>query len=194
MVGAAAEGFSMKWVAVVCAAALVSCRPAAAPLTVLSTVPEFTLTAQSGQPFAGSSLRGQVWVADFIFTNCMGPCPRMTAQMRQIQTALGPSSGVKLVSFTVDPERDTPPVLTDYARRMRADTASWTFLTGPMEALDKVRREGFLLGAGNSSLDHTTRFVLVDRAMRIRGYYDTSEPECIPRLVADIRRLLTEPA
>lgn len=173
----------------VAGAALAACQRPAPPIPSYNPIPPFTLTAETGKPFTRDALLGHVWVADFIFTNCMGPCPRMTAQMRRVQTMLGDLAGVKLVSFTVDPERDTPEVLAAYGKRMKADPARWTFLTGPMEELHKLKREAFLLGNVSGNLDHSTRFVLVDRECKVRGYYDSSEPAGIETLVRDIRRL-----
>lgn len=162
------------------------------PLEVLSTVPDFALTDQTGQPFPSSKLKGKIWVANFIFTNCTGPCPRMTGQMKQVQNAVYALPDVRLISFTVDPERDTPEALTDYARRHKAGTDQWSFLTGPMETLHNLKRNAFLLGDVTGSLEHSTRFALVDRHSRIRAFYDTTEDGAIKRLIRDIRELRGE--
>src|SRR5262249_40475936 len=146
---------------------LAGCQRAREPLPIMQTVPQFALTATDGTEFRSDSLRGQVWVADFIYTTCTGPCPRMTSQMRHVQEAVAPVSNVKLVSFTVDPEHDTPEVLAQYAKRQKADPARWVFLTGPRDTLQKLCREAFLLGNVDGSLDHSTRFVLVDREGRV---------------------------
>src|SRR5438105_3114873 len=80
-------------------------------------VPDFTLTDQTGAPFKSTAaLDRKIWIADFVFTNCPGPCPRMSSQMHQVQTALAGNDAVRFVSFTVDPARDTPPVLSAYAQ------------------------------------------------------------------------------
>lgn len=168
------------------AALLPACSRKRPPLEVFGSVPDFTLTAQTGQAFSGASLRGHVWVADFIFTTCNGPCPRMTSQMRQVQDA---SPTIKLVSFTVDPEHDTPPVLAEYARRQHADPARWTFLTGPRDTLHHLCFDAFHLGNVSGALDHSTRFVLIDRELQIRAYYDTSEASSIRTLIEDIKTL-----
>ena len=163
------------------------------PLPSYGAVPDFTLTDQNGAAFTNASaLKDRVWVADFIFTNCPGPCPRMSSQMHQVQTALGGDDGIRFVSFTVDPAHDTPPVLAAYAQRFEAAPGKWFFLTGPAPALNDLSRTVFKLGDVDGSLQHSTRFALVDRASRIRGYYLTSEPEAIPNLIADAKRLLAE--
>jgi protein SCO1/2 len=152
-------------------------------------VPDFTLTDQSGQPFlSANTLRGKVWIADFIFTNCAGPCPRMSAQMRQVDNALhAVNQGVKFVSFTVDPARDTPEVLQKYATRYQAEPGIWYFLTGSQADLHNLARNIFMLGDVNGDLQHSTRFVLIDKRSRVRGYYLTSEDDAIPRLIFDAK-------
>ena len=99
---------------------LVSCYKPTRHLEVFYDVPEFHLTAQDGQPFDSHVLTGKIWVADFIYTTCPGPCPRMTSQMKEVQNAILKMPDVKLVSFTVDPERDTPAVLAAYAKSASA--------------------------------------------------------------------------
>jgi len=172
---------------------LTSCIPrSTASLPVYYDVPEFQLTSQDGQPFDSKVLAGKIWVADFIYTTCPGPCPRMTSQMHEIQNSIIKMPDVKLVSFTVDPARDTPPVLAAYAKAHAASPEHWYFLTGPPETLQKLDRDVFKLGNVDATLEHSTRFVLIDRSSKIRGYYDTSEIRTIPRLIEDIYALARE--
>jgi len=171
---------------------LTACTRHSSSLPVYYDVPAFDLVAQDGQPFHSAVLAGKIWVADFIYTTCPGPCPRMTSQMHEVQDAIANRPDVKLVSFTVDPERDTPIVLADYAKVHGASSEHWYFLTGPEATLQKLDRDVFKLGNLDKSLQHSTRFILIDRQSRIRGYYDTSESQSIPRLIADIRALVRE--
>lgn len=163
-------------------------------LPTMGEVPAFTLTNQEGQPFVSTAaLANKIWVADFIFTTCHGPCPRMTAQMHRIQEQTREFSDVELVSFTVDPATDTPEVLSAYARKFKADPEHWTFLTGTAEALNKLSFDTFRLGnVGDGKLEHSTRFVLIDRKGRIRGYYDTTDATALPQLVEDIGKVRKE--
>jgi protein SCO1/2 len=161
-----------------------------APLPVLGQVPDFTLTAQTGQPFQGSTLLGHVWIADFIYTNCPGPCPLMTQRLKRVQQATG--SSIRLVSFTVDPARDTPAALTAYARRFGAKADRWTFLTGDPKTLNMLDRDAFKLGALDPSFDHSTRFVLVDARNRIRGYYGMGLENMVERISKDAQDLEKE--
>lgn len=120
------------------------------------SVPAFALTDQAGAQFSSPAvLNGHVWVADFFFTSCPGPCPRMSSQMHQVQTALL-KDGVRLVSLTVDPDHDTPPVLESYARRYGARDDVWYVLTASRESLQHLDRDIFQLGDVDRSLQHST--------------------------------------
>ena len=181
----------MKRLVIVPLLALAACvQPK--PLPVLGQLPEFQLTAQTGQPFDSRSLDGHVWVADFVYTTCDGPCPMMSSQMHLVQTQTAETPDVKLVSFTVDPAHDTPPVLAAYAKHFQYDPARWHFLTGDPARLNDLGLNGFKLNGVDGSLSHSTRFVLVDGARRIRGYYTTSEDGFLRRLVHDVRQLERE--
>lgn len=160
------------------------------PLEVLGQVPPFRLTAQDGSTFDSAALRGRVWVADFIFTSCEGPCPRMSGKMETLQQRSG--DGLRLVSFSVDPARDTPAALTKYAQQFHADTRRWTFLTGDQAALNQLGTTAFHLQAVDGSLVHSTRFALVDRKGRIRGYYSLGSDDPVGQLTADAKRLEQE--
>ncbi len=162
------------------------------PLAVLGEVPPFELTNQQGHQFGRSALDGHVWVADFIFTNCQGPCPRMSSHMRALQNATDPA--VRLISFTVDPDNDTPPVLEAYGKRFGADDARWSFLTGDKNTLNTLDQDAFKLGTIGAGLDHSTRFVLVDKKGRIRGYYGIAEGDPVAKISKDAARLEKEPA
>jgi protein SCO1/2 len=172
---------------------LTACQSRRQPLATYNTVPPFTLTAHTGEEFSSAGLlAGKVWIADFIFTTCTGPCPRMSSQMRRLQDQLKDLPEVKLVSFTVDPENDTPPALALYAKRFAAEPGRWYFLTGPKRTLHRINREAFMLGNVDGSLDHSTRFILIDKSARVRKYYHTTESTFLPELIADVRTLLAE--
>jgi protein SCO1/2 len=165
------------------------------PLPVLSALPPFSLVTKDGEAVTLESLRGRTWVADFIFTRCAGTCPAMTARMAELQKA---RPGLALVSFTVDPENDTPEVLSRYARAAGA-LKTWLFVTGRRDAIYALSTQGFKLAAmevpqgeqktGDGPFLHSSRLVLVDGLGRIRGYYDSEEAGAIKSLVADLERL-----
>src|SRR6266403_347115 len=160
------------------------------------TVPEFLLVNQNGQNFGSAQLRGKIWIADFIYTTCPGPCPMISSRMSELQKPLE-KSDVHLVSFSVDPEKDTPAVLRGYAGKLQAEPGRWDFLTGPKSAIYKLSHDGFKLAVSDGSDAqglpvHSTRMVLVDRHGQIRGYYDATESDAITKLVADTNHLLRE--
>ena len=184
-----------RWIAIAAVLAMAACErtPVAQNLDRFNTVPAFKLTAETGQPFDSTQeLAGKVWIADFIYTTCPGPCPLMSTWMASIQRKLADVPDIRLVSFTVNPAVDTPEVLADYAKRYRAQPGRWFFLTGPRETLNDLNRNAFQLGNVDGSLTHSTRFVLVDRTGTVRGYYLSSEHEKMQQLVADAHRLATE--
>jgi protein SCO1/2 len=160
------------------------------PLPVLGEIPAFELLNQQGQKFDRSALDGHVWVADFIYTNCEGPCPRMSSRMHAIQKAT--PATVRLVSFSVDPARDTPRALTEYGKKFAADEARWSFLTGDPKTLDMLDHDAFKLGNLGAEMDHSTRFVLVDKKGRIRGYYSLGDSDAVSHLSEDAARLAAE--
>ncbi len=162
------------------------------PLPTYGKVPDFTLTAQTGEDFHSRSLDGKVWVAEFFFTHCTGPCPRMNSRFRQIGKQFERRKDLKLVSLTVDPVRDTVPVLAAYAKHFNADPSRWYFLTGPLDRLSHLGRDIFLLGDVKGDLDHSTRFVLIDRRRTIRGFYRSEDAESMEQLTSDIKVLLKE--
>jgi protein SCO1/2 len=113
--------------------------------------------------------------------------------MHEVQTALA-GQDVRLVSMTVDPDRDTPEKLANYAAFYHATPGVWYFLTGPRETLNHLGQDVLKLNSVDGSLDHSTRFVLVDRKLQIRGYYLTSEPDAIQRVITDAKALLRQPS
>jgi cytochrome oxidase Cu insertion factor (SCO1/SenC/PrrC family) len=158
-------------------------------------VPDFILTDQGGAAFdSRGQLDGKVWVANFIFTSCAGPCPRMSSQFRKLAADIPERPDFRLVSFTIDPARDTPETLAAYGKRYGADGARWTLLTGAAADLQKLSLDTFHLATIDGSLEHGTRFALVDRKSRIRGFYDSTDKEKLTELVRDIQSLLKDKA
>jgi protein SCO1/2 len=185
-------------------------RGASRELPVYGLVPDFALVERSGRPFSAADLDGKIWVANFIFTHCAGMCPGLSSRMAALQRALDAEpeagdgtvrhGGVRLVSFSVDPTRDTPETLRRYAERFSADPERWLFVTGTREAIHGLVRDGFRLsvaelppGAAGYTADepitHSDRFVLVDRQRRIRALVHGTEEGAVPELMRDIAEL-----
>lgn len=169
---------------------LAGCSSRNADLPRYNKVPPFQLVDQSGQLVSSEQvLAGKVWIANFFFTTCTGPCPRMSAQMHKLQSELADLENVRLVSFTIDPERDRPEVLAEYARRFGAVPGRWYLLTGSPEVLQQLNRDTFMLGDVSGALEHSTRMVLVDQQGIVRGYYPSDDPDAMAQLPRHARRL-----
>jgi protein SCO1/2 len=166
------------------------------PLPVLAQVPAFELVEAAGTPFGSADLAGHPYVADLIFTHCAAICPRMTAEMGRLERETRSLEDLRFVSVSVDPERDSPEVLSSYAARVGANRKRWVFLTGEKTEILRLASEGYLLPVleGKPELDedaiiHSQYFVLVDGVARIRGVYDIRDSEAMLRLRGDLRRL-----
>lgn len=166
---------------------------AAAP-DIRIALPDFAFTERSGQALSRKDLLGQVWIADFIFTSCAGPCPQMSRHMQRLQTDLADLESLRLVSFSVDPDRDTPEVLRGYGERYDADPQRWLFLTGSMDRIYDMAIKGFKItveaARENNQIIHDTRFILVDAEGAIRGYYDSASADDLQRLRHDASDLV----
>ena len=162
-------------------------------------IPAFQLTDQLGNSFSKKDMDGSIWVANFIFTSCVSTCPRLTEKMRQLNSILEKENirSVKLVSFSVDPDRDTPKRLLDYSEAFDANPKKWKFLTGDSKNVEHTIIQGFKISMGKAPSEtsphimeiiHGDRFVLLDQNQKIRGYYDVMG-KGFNHLLADIRSL-----
>jgi len=168
------------------------------PLANYGPVGSFSLTNHFDQKFGSENLAGKIWNADFVFTSCHGPCPIISSRMSELQKPLK-DTDVHLVSFSVDPETDTPVVLRTYAEKLKAQEGRWDFLTGPKSVIYDLSVKSFKLGVSEKGDEpgqpvHSTRFVLVDRHGDIRGYYDALAPDGVTKVLADASHLLREPS
>jgi protein SCO1 len=175
-------------------------------------VPDFQLTERSGKTISRADLQGDVWIAAFVFTRCKGPCPQVTATMAKLQKELDlkNTAGLRFVTFTVDPERDDPKELRDYANNFLADPEKWYFLTGDEASIHNLLQKGFKVTARRKDkpepgdeYEHSTKLAVVDKAGRIREYANGIESLISPtakqdyldgleRLKAKVRQLLQE--
>jgi protein SCO1/2 len=167
------------------------------PLSQLAKAPNFELIAHDGRKLSNADLSGKIWVVNFIFTRCKGPCPAITSRMAELQQKLGRTrpGEIQLLSLTVDPAHDTPGVLAEYAKAVGADPSRWRFATGPAAQVEDIIRNGFLqslLTDDSAELVHSSRFVVVDREGWMRGFPDGNDPEVVQKLLMDIGDLLRE--
>ena len=171
-------------------------------LPKMSVVGPFALTERSGRQITNRDLNGKIWVADFVYTTCPGPCPMVTANLAAVQKATANDPNVQLVTFTVDPQTDTPGVLAKYADKYGADANRWWFLTGPEKPLYSLIQNSFLQAVqdnrtqqtepGQFTVTHSTYFALVDTEGDVRGFYDGAGPSDHADLLRDIKKLEKE--
>lgn len=164
-------------------------------------IADFDLIDQDGLAFSSSNVSKKIWVVEYFFASCMGICPIMNEQMKRIQSAYLSDTNVVILSFTVDPENDTPQVLKAYANAHDAAAGKWFFLTGDKESIYKLARKSFFLlkpaeaknqGDVGSDFIHTNNFVLIDENKQIRGYYDGTNRNEVDELMEDIAILQKE--
>ena len=170
---------------------------------VLGTLPSFEFTDQTGNRFGTEQLRGQVWIANFVFTTCQGTCPVQTKNFAQYQQTLASDTkfkNVRMLSFSVQPEIDTPDVLADYAAAHDANPERWKFLTGPRDELWQLSKHGFHMPVADNPSEvgmpilHDSKVALVDQLGRIRGYFDGMTKEGFRALTDKLTFVMDENA
>jgi len=170
-------------------------RRNAGELPVYSQIANFKLTNQHKTEVTLDSLEGKPWVADFIFTECTGQCPILSRQMAKLQQLLPEEANIKLVSFSVDPETDTPEVLADYGDRFGAEGDRWWFLTGSRQAIYDLSKDSFKLAVmaapenKEEPILHSAKLIVVDAKGQIRGYYDGNDEKSINNIIRDLGKL-----
>lgn len=170
-------------------------------LQIYGELPEFRFTSHRGTPVGSADFAGRPWVANFVFTRCSGTCPQLSKSMASLQGALGDDS-VRLVSFTCDPEYDTPARLAEYAKRYGANGETWLFVTGAEREIQDFSRRALKLALkratpeelarGAERVIHSNKLVLIDAQLQIRGYYDGTDPAAVEQLARDYRELVKE--
>jgi len=194
-------GFLLLVILVIVGAFIRSKLDAREPLLIYGQVANFSLTNQNSETISLDKLRGQIWIADVIFTRCPLQCIRMTKRMRELQEAL-PHDSIKLISATADPEFDTTGVLKNYANKYGADQARWSFLTGSRSEINRLVVESLKLVVYEKKPEerevpadlflHSTKFVLIDPQGRIRGWFDGENPASKPEIARAVKTLLHE--
>jgi len=162
---------------------------------------DFSFKDQNNKTITEKEVKGKVFVVEYFFTNCGTICPKMNEEMQRVHKAYKTNSNFKILSFTVDPDNDTVEQMKRYADNHGADGKQWHFLTGKKEKLYELARKSFFVlkpaeaanqGDVGSDFIHTNNFVLVDKQMRIRGYYDGTSSHEVDDLIKDIEILLNE--
>jgi protein SCO1/2 len=158
-------------------------------MPVLGTVPAFSFTERNGLAFGTEEMKGKINIVNFFFTSCKGPCPIMNTRVSELYKKYATSDQVQFVSISVDPDRDSLKVLQEYATSYGVTDNRWLFIRAPIEEVHRVSEKGFML-AGELPTIHSTKLILVDRDLNIRGYYDSFEDEHLRLLTTHVRELL----
>ena len=160
-------------------------------LPVIKDAPSFEGVDQNGKRCTSDRLNGSIWIASFMFSSCQGVCPVMNSTIRDLQRLDG-EKDLRFVSFTVDPEHDTPEVLRSYGKEYSADSTRWFFVHMPIDSVRRLSVQGFLLSDPVEPSAHSSRYALIDKQQRIRGYYDCLDSAKVHELREAVRALRRE--
>jgi protein SCO1 len=169
--------------------------------TVFHTLSDFTLTDQNGKAVNKSLITGKIHIADFIFTRCPGQCPMMSKEMVRVQEVFEKEKSLVILSYTVDPEHDTPEVLKNYAENLGAIPGKWYFLTGDKKEIYRMALKQYFVTAkeektNSSQLEdkfvHTDKMILIDTEGQIRGFYNGTDNAEVDKLILETKVLLHE--
>ena len=157
-------------------------------------VPDFQFINQNGQVVSPSFVKNKIWIANYFFTSCPSTCPIMMSNLLKVQAAFAKDSSVRILSFTVDPERDSAARLDKYAQTHFINTTQWQLATGTKKDLYHFARKGLFIVAsdgdgGAEDFIHSSYLVLIDKDNHIRGYYDGTQASEIKTLIDDIKKL-----
>lgn len=163
--------------------------------TLYQTIPAFKYINQYGDSISDKNLDGKIYVADFFFTTCPSICPVMERNMLAVYNAFKNTDDVKILSYTIDPQHDSVPVLKKYAGKLGISGNSWWFLQGHKDDTYRIAKS-YLVSVQEKNLAgeyiHDGYFILIDKKKRIRGTYDGTKPDEVSKLIEDIKILKTE--
>ena len=161
-------------------------------IPIIKKVPNFNFINQNGEFFSDNDLKGKITVLDFFFTNCPGPCPIMTYNMKSLYDDFSNSKEVQFVSITVDPKNDNIEVLKNYAKINGITDERWQLLTSDLSNIKSLKRGGFMLFADELPQGHAIKFILIDDNQNIRKYFDGTDEASLTILKKDITNLVRE--
>ena len=165
--------------------------------TIYHTIPDFSFTNQEGKTITKKDLEGKIYVANFFFATCPTICPKMSMQLQRVQTEFAAQRELKIISHTVNPEKDTVEALAAYGKKFMVNPSKWYLVTGNKKEIYDVAIKGYFLptedeGGGPDNFTHSEKLVLVDKEKRIRGYYDGTNQASVDTLMDEIKVLLLE--
>jgi len=163
----------------------------------LHRVGSFSLTDQNGNTVTENDFKDKIYITDFFFVTCPTICPKMATQMQRVYTEFKDNDNILFLSHTVMPEKDSVPVLKEYAKKLDVSANKWKFVTGDKKQIYNLARKTYFaaISEGDGGPDdfvHTENFVLVDKEKRLRGFYDGTSEKDADRLIKDIYTLLEE--
>ena len=156
--------------------------------TASEPLDSFVLTRRNGEKLESRSLEGQPWVASFFFTTCPSECVQQNLKVKQLVEQYA-SSGVKFLSITCDPKRDTPRVLADYADRFSAPADSWFFLTGRLSYIEKIGGDVFKVSVTPTT--HSNKLILINRDGAVHGYFSWQDPQQMALFHRELEKMLS---
>jgi len=157
------------------------------------SAPQFLLTNSADEaPFDSKSLKDKTTLLSFFFTSCPTICPAVNGRIATLNRMYSDNPEIQIVSITVDPETDTPAKLREYSARFGANLPKWHFLTGPIEKINELRRDGFKVDPAVNADMHSTRVILIDRTGTVRGFYSGDEDQSMKELARDIQVVIAE--
>ena len=159
-------------------------------IPIIKKVPDFSLINQNGDPFTDKDLKNKITVLDFFFTNCAGPCPIMTYNMKGLYNNFSNSDIVQFVSITVDPKNDNIDILKKYSEINGVHDLRWQFLTSDLNSIKSIKRDGFMLFADELPQGHAIKFILIDEKGNIRKYFDGTDNASLEILKKDVANLV----
>jgi protein SCO1/2 len=167
--------------------------------TIYHTIPAFSLIDQDGNPFGDKDLNNKIYVANFFFTSCPTICPKMQTLMKKIQDTddFKKLNDFKLVSFTVDPDNDTPEKLKEFSNLIKAEKNRWHFLTGNRDSIYDLAYKGFMVNAmedkkADGGFLHSDIMLLIDKEKRVRGIYEGTSYKDVKRLIDEAKVLVAQ--
>lgn len=163
--------------------------------TIFQKIPDFRLVSQEGKIVSQADFQGKIYVANFFFASCQDVCKKMSAQMVRVNEAFRNEPSLKLVSYTVDPDRDSVATLKRYAEMYQARPDKWLFLTGAKKAIYDLAQDGYKVSAMQApgtipDFIHSENLILIDKNKHVRGIYNGTDPKDVDRLITEITVLL----
>jgi len=162
------------------------------------SIPDFEFENQNGVLIKSQDLEGKIWIVNYFFTACPSICPTMTKNIQGIHDLVRNDDDIVFLSFTVDPKRDTPTQLKEYANLYNVNHDQWNFMTGDKTSLYRLARTGFLLSASDgatsddSGFIHSENVMLIDQNQKIRGIYVGTDEKSMQKCLADLKKLKSQ--